>query len=62
MWKILIIILSFYTSFTFAYLATFRHVMEDSVLWLYDLQDMVYTSIFIVDMAVHYIVKEATKS
>ena len=61
-WKIVIILITFYTSFEYANLATFQHVMTDEAGESFEIEDVVYITIFVLDMIVHFLVREATRN
>lgn len=49
-WKIGLIILSFTSSFTYAYLASFIHMMNEDEIRRANIEDTIYNILFVVDM------------
>ena len=61
-WKIIIIFLNFYSSFAYAFAATFEHKWTENEKRIFEIQDGVYTGIFAIDMVVYFIVSDATRN
>ena len=57
-WKIVAIILSFVSSFRYAYFSTFMHKMNEEELSYFVLVDYFFDSFFIFDVLLHILVDE----
>ena len=49
-WKVGVIILSFTSSFSYAYLASFIHMMNEDEIRRAKVEDTIYNILFVVDM------------
>lgn len=56
-WKIGLIILSFTSSFSYAYLASFIHLMNEDEISRANVEDTIYNILFVVDMVLQFFVE-----